>query len=118
MNIIELLKEFKFLITFTSIIITFSVAGYSAYTYIYTSRELAIRQIELTMKSILKTQIKILENNPCKTSREEWADYNILFNQYQELNKKHNPLLNGMHIKPMERREKDSSNCYKGDIIE
>ena len=115
---IEKIKEFKLLVTVISMIIAFTIAGYTTYTDIYDTMNANQKQIELTQKSILKSQIKMLETNPCKTSRTEWADYNMLFSQYQMLVKKHNPLLDSMSIKPMERLNTDSCKCYKGGCDE
>jgi hypothetical protein len=111
MTFIEVLKDLKFLITTISFVVVFSVSGYLKY-------HSDLRQLELTQLSILKSQIAILEDNPCKTSRDEWADYEMLFSQYQTLMKKHNPLLKESKIKPMERLKKDSCACYKGDCHE
>ena len=125
MTVMEYLEKFKLLATAGSMIVVFTVGGWTAYTDIYKTIEQgntkiiedyedAIYQLELTQKSLLKAQVRDLELYPCKTSRTEWTDYNILFSQYNTIRKKHNPLLNEMDLKPMERLKKDSCKCYKG----
>jgi hemerythrin superfamily protein len=108
------IKEWKLLISFLSSIVFFTITGYTVYLDIYKKIEINTNQIELTQLSILKSQINFLEKYPCKTSRDEWAEYNMLFSQYYKLLKKHNPLLDDLHIKPMKRLEKDSCRCFKG----
>ena len=114
MKFIEELKKWKILIGSVSSIIIFSVSSYTLYIEIYDKMEENNKQIELTLITILKSQIKDLEMYPCKTSREEWADYNMLLSQYFKLMKKHNPLLIDMKIKPIERLTEDSCKCFNG----
>ncbi len=108
------IKEWKLFITTISSIIFFSISGYTVYLDIHKKIEYNLNQLELTQLSILKSQINYLEKYPCKTSRDEWSEYNMLFSQYYKILKKHNPLLNDLDIKPMRRLEKDSCRCYKG----
>jgi len=107
MTFIEIIKDVKFLIvtifTATSII----VGAYINYTN-------NIKQLEYTQISILKSLTHVLENNPCKVTRDEWADYEMLYSQYQTLLKKQNPLLKEASIRPVERLLKDSDMCYRG----
>jgi hypothetical protein len=121
MNFLETLKEFKLAVTTIAMIVSFIISGITLYADIHKSIDnntLIIeeknKQIELTQISILKSQIRELERYPCKTSRDEWGDYNMLFSQYHKLMKKHNPLLEDLNIKPMERLTEDSCKCYKG----
>lgn len=115
------IKEFKLAATTLTMIISFIISGYSVYADIHyeiDNNKLIIeernKQIELTQLSILKSQIRELERYPCKTSRDEWGDYNMLFSQYYRLKKKHNPLLVDLNISPMERLTEDSCKCFKG----
>jgi len=118
MKFMEKIKEFKLLATTISMLIVFIISGYTTYQDIYKTIDKNQKQLELTQKSILNSQINMLEANPCKTSRTDWADYNMLLSQHHMLQKKHNPMLDSMTIKPMERLNKDSCKCYKGDCNE
>ena len=117
MTFIEKIKEFKLLTTAISMVVVFTISGWTAYTDIYKKIDENNKQVELTQLTILKTQISMLEANPCKTSRESWADYNMLFSQYYTIKKKHNKLLVELSFKPMERLTSDSCKCYKGVIV-
>ncbi len=114
MRIKEFFSEWKLLITSISSLTFFIITVYTAYLDIYKEINNKTNQIELTQMSILKNQIKYLERYPCKVSRDEWAEYNMLFTQYYKLLKKHNPLLTEMDIKPIERLDKDSCRCFRG----
>ncbi len=114
MDFIDKIKEFKLMVTSISAAVIFVISGYATYTDIYTKMNEDNKQVELTQISMLKSIIRTLEKNPCKTSRDDWAEYNMLFSQYHKLMKKHNPLLGDMEIKPMERLQKDSCKCYTG----
>ena len=111
MTFIEVIKDIKFLITTISAVVIIAVSGYLTY-------QSDLRQLELTQMSLLKSQIYVLEDNPCKTSRDEWAEYEMLFSQYQTLLKKHNPLLQEGKRRPMERLREDSCKCFKGKCNE
>lgn len=118
MNFLELLKEFKLLVTTISMVVVFIISGYTLYTDIYKNINQNTKQLELTQLSILKTQITMMESNPCRTSREVWAEYNMLYSQYYQLMKKHNPLLKELDFRPMERLNKDTCKCYRGNCHE
>lgn len=111
MTFIEIIKDLKFLITTISAMVIITVGGYLTY-----KRDL--RQLELTQISLLESQIHVLEDNPCRTSRDDWAEYEMLFSQCQTLLKKHNPLLKETKRMPMKRLEEDSCKCYRGECNE
>jgi hypothetical protein len=114
MDIINKIKEWKTIISVLVSIFIFSISTYTLYTDIFKKIKNNNTQIELTQISILKSQIHLLEKYPCKTSRDEWAEYNMLFSQYYLLLKKHNPLLNDLDLRPMAQLKEDSCKCYKG----
>ena len=114
MSLLEIIKEFRLLMTSIVAATIFIISGYTTYTKIYTTIEQNNKQVELTQISILNSLIRTLEKNPCKTSRDEWGEYNMLHSQYYKLMKKHNPLLDDMDFRPMERLTEDSCKCYKG----
>ena len=108
------MTDFKLGESVFSIIVGSIITTYSVYTNLKKEIHDNNIQIELTIISMLKSQIKYLEGNPCKTSRSDWAEYNMLLSQYYFLVKKNNPSLEGINIKPIDRLLKDSCKCYKG----
>lgn len=100
----ETMKKFKLMITTIVMAITFIIAGYNI-----------LKQLEVTQITLLKEAKRHFENNPCKTSIDEWGDYVMVHTQYLELLRKHNPLLAKMNIRAIPRLTKDSCKCYNGN---